>query len=105
MFSKRGFGPNCMVILAVDSTARPFECDIGEKPHILAGYREFNLRARPTAGPQRRASTKAWRMARLAWRSPPAPFIGYATCDNARSNGERCRRRARSVAYTFWTPT
>nr|WP_187618448.1 hypothetical protein [Paraburkholderia sp. UCT2] len=26
-----------MVILAVDSTARPFECDIGEKPNILAG--------------------------------------------------------------------
>jgi hypothetical protein len=34
-----------MVILAVDSTARPFECDIGEKPNILAGYREFNPRA------------------------------------------------------------
>jgi hypothetical protein len=33
------------VILAVDSTARPFECDIGEKPNILAGYREFNPRA------------------------------------------------------------
>jgi hypothetical protein len=26
-----------MVMLAVDSTARPFECDIGEKPNILAG--------------------------------------------------------------------
>jgi hypothetical protein len=23
MFSKRGLGPNCMVIFAVDSTARP----------------------------------------------------------------------------------
>jgi hypothetical protein len=33
-----------MVILAVDSTARPFECDIGEKPNILAGYRETNPR-------------------------------------------------------------
>jgi hypothetical protein len=31
-----------MVILAVDSTARPFECDIGEKPTILAGYRDFD---------------------------------------------------------------
>jgi hypothetical protein len=31
-----------MVMLAVDSTARPFECDIGEKPGILAGYRDFN---------------------------------------------------------------
>jgi len=29
-------------MLAVDSTARPFECDIGEKPNILAGYRDFN---------------------------------------------------------------
>src|SRR6266702_7526790 len=50
MFSKRGFGPNCIVILAVDSTARPFECDIGEKPNILAGYREFNRRVRPATG-------------------------------------------------------
>jgi hypothetical protein len=38
-----------MVILAVDSTARPFECDIGEKPNILSGYREFNPRARQTS--------------------------------------------------------
>jgi hypothetical protein len=34
-----------MVMLAVDSTARPFECDIGEKPTILAGYRESIPRA------------------------------------------------------------
>ncbi|MGN8107417.1 hypothetical protein ACTJLB_05425 [Paraburkholderia sp. 22098] len=34
-----------MVMLAVDSTARPFECDIGEKPDILAGYRESSPRA------------------------------------------------------------
>ncbi|MDR7008151.1 hypothetical protein [Paraburkholderia strydomiana] len=34
-----------MVMLAVDSTARPFECDIGEKPNILAGYRETSPRA------------------------------------------------------------
>jgi hypothetical protein len=34
-----------MVMLAVDSTARPFECDIGEKPNILAGYRESSPRA------------------------------------------------------------
>ncbi|MFM0527056.1 hypothetical protein PQR11_18970 [Paraburkholderia strydomiana] len=32
-------------MLAVDSTARPFECDIGEKPNILAGYRESSPRA------------------------------------------------------------
>jgi hypothetical protein len=37
-----------MVILAVDSTVRPFECDIGEEPNILAGYREFNPHTRRT---------------------------------------------------------
>jgi hypothetical protein len=46
-----------MVILAVDSTARPFECDIGEKPNILAGYREFNPHARRVTGAGRRAGS------------------------------------------------
>jgi hypothetical protein len=64
-----------MVILAVDSTARPFECDIGEKPNILAGYREFNPRAPWGAGARRckarqysvggRAIGSAARVARL----------------------------------------
>jgi hypothetical protein len=47
-----------MVILAVDSTARPFECDIGEKPNILAGYREFNPRARQTSVMQQASDVK-----------------------------------------------
>jgi hypothetical protein len=48
-----------MVILAVDSTARPFECDIGEKPNILAGYREIDPRVLCADGFEcRAASTK-----------------------------------------------
>jgi hypothetical protein len=56
-----------MVILAVDSTARPFECDIGEKPNILAGYRESNPRARPTSA-MRLASEVTQTVIRLSGR-------------------------------------
>jgi len=49
-------------MLAVDSTARPFECDIGEKPNILAGYRDFNrtgIRRAPRPAGWRRPAYRA----------------------------------------------
>jgi hypothetical protein len=60
-----------MVILAVDSTARPFECDIGEKPNILAGYREFNPRVRRRCALSRRYASQACAAAKEA---PCGPF-------------------------------
>jgi dodecin len=93
-----------MVILAVDSTARPFECDIGEKPNILAGYREFNPRAPRTTGMERRASPAKPRAGAgasgvAAAVRGVAQAAGYAACGTTRSRRNGARRGPRGCLY------
>jgi len=71
-------------MLAVDSTARPFECDIGEKPNILAGYRDFNR-----TGIRRAPRPAGWGVRR----------IGHATCDRTRSHGGRAQPSALPILF------
>src|ERR1700738_4864920 len=107
IFSKRGFGPNCMVMLAVDSTARVLGMMFDENRRFYQAFDHITRLGRDPSGQFRRAPRQAPASTEpAATRSAPRPCgpsalrTARAGCGSGRSGGTGPRTGLRGTTAT-----